>query len=46
MTDVYPSSGAWPHVEGHSVVSNITSADSFLLNEWSNSQGAAAYLIS
>jgi hypothetical protein len=46
MTEVYPSGGVWPRVEGHSVVTNNTSADSFLMDEWSEIQGAAAYLIS
>jgi hypothetical protein len=45
MTEVYSSGGVWPRVEGHSVVLNNTSADSFLMIEWSDNQGAAAYLI-
>jgi vacuolar-type H+-ATPase subunit E/Vma4 len=46
MTEVYPSGGVWLRVEGHSVVLNNTSADLFSINKWSDSQGAAAYLIS
>lgn len=46
MTEVYFSGGVWPRVEGHSGVLHNTSADPFLMNEWSDSQGGAAYLIS
>lgn len=46
MMEVYFSGGVWPRVEDHSGVLHNASADPFLMNERSDSQGGAAYLIS